>query len=75
MGVTAAVQFDRHPLLVVADEYVGFAGWLPSLPTLVSNGVVPLALVLAGAADFYDSLKNGLPRLTVKPSRPLSSYC
>lgn len=47
------------PLLVLLDEYVlDLAGWLPSLPTLVSNGLVPLALVLLGLIYFYDEMKK-----------------
>jgi hypothetical protein len=60
MGVmAAALGLIVTPLLVVADEYVlDFGGWLPSLPTLVSNGIVPLALVSLGLMGFYDGIKK-----------------
>ncbi|MCL4299845.1 MAG: cytochrome b N-terminal domain-containing protein [Anaerolineae bacterium] len=61
MGLAAvAVGLLATPLLVIADEYwLDLAGWLPSLPTLVSNGLVPLALVLLALIGFYDSMKKG----------------
>lgn len=60
MGLTAVVVgLLVTPLLVIADEtWLDFSGWLPSLPTLVSNGLVPLALVLLLLLGFYDGLKK-----------------
>jgi hypothetical protein len=60
MGLVAAgLALVITPLLVVADEYLlDFAGWLPSLPTFISNGLVPLALLLLGLIGFYDTLKK-----------------
>jgi quinol-cytochrome oxidoreductase complex cytochrome b subunit len=60
MGLTAAgLGLIATPLLVLADEtWLNFAGWLPSLPTLVSNGLVPLALVLLLLIGFYDGMKK-----------------
>jgi quinol-cytochrome oxidoreductase complex cytochrome b subunit len=55
----AGVALIVTPLLVIADEYiVDFAGWLPSLPTIFSNGLVPLAIVLLALFWFYDLLKK-----------------
>lgn len=55
MGVAVVVL----PLLIVADEFVlDFAGWLPSLPTFISNGLIPLALVLLALIGFYDGMKK-----------------
>jgi len=35
------------PLWIVADEFlIDWAGWLPTWPSLLSNGLIPLALVL-----------------------------
>ena len=57
--VAAGIALVAAPLLVIADEYVlDFAGWLPSLPTLISNGLVPLALLLLVVIGFYDGLKR-----------------
>ena len=37
------------PIWVVADEFlIDWVGWLPSWPSLISNGLVPLSLVLLG---------------------------
>jgi len=60
MGLTATgLALLMTPLLVVADEFVlDFAGWLPSLPTLFSNGLAPLALVLLLLIGFYELLKR-----------------
>lgn len=61
MGVTAvAVSLLATPLLVIADEtWLDFSGWLPSLPTLFSNGLVPLALVVLLLLGFYEGMKKG----------------
>jgi hypothetical protein len=60
MGLVAAgVALAGTPLLVLIDEYIiDFAGWLPSLPTLISNGIVPLAIVLLLLFAFYDTMKK-----------------
>lgn len=55
----AMIGLVGTPLLVLADEFViDFVGWLPSLPTLVSNGLVPLAMVLLLLIGFYDWMKK-----------------
>lgn len=57
--VAAGVGLVATPLLVVADEIVlDWAGWLPSLPTLLSNGFIPLAIVLLLLIGFYDGMKK-----------------
>jgi len=39
---------------IVADEYfIDFAAWVPVVPTVVSNGLLPAALALAGSMGFY----------------------
>ncbi len=44
--------------LVLLDEFwVDFPAWFPSLPTIVSNGLIPLLLTLAGLAAIYVALK------------------
>lgn len=60
MGVTAVVVgLLVTPLLVIADEtWLDFPGWLPSLPTLLSNGLVPLALVILLLLGFYEGMKK-----------------
>jgi hypothetical protein len=57
--VAAGIALVATPVLVIADEYIlDFAGWLPSLPTLISNGLVPLTIVLLALIGLYDSLKK-----------------
>jgi quinol-cytochrome oxidoreductase complex cytochrome b subunit len=47
------------PLLVVLDEYViDLPGMLPSLPTLISNGWLPLAAILLLLIGYYDGIKR-----------------
>lgn len=60
MGLVAVgVAVIVTPLLVVADELIlDFAGWLPSLPTLISNGLVPFAILLLGIIGFYEGLQR-----------------
>jgi quinol-cytochrome oxidoreductase complex cytochrome b subunit len=60
MGLVAAgLALLITPLLILADEFIlDFAGWLPSLPTVISNGLVPLALLLLGLIGFYDGFKK-----------------
>lgn len=46
------------PLLVVLDEYwIDLPAWLPTLPTDVSNGWIPLAFVLVSLGIFYWFMK------------------
>jgi quinol-cytochrome oxidoreductase complex cytochrome b subunit len=57
--ITVAVGLIATPLLIIADEYIlDFAGWLPSLPTVISNGIVPLAIVLLLLFGFFDGIKK-----------------
>ncbi|MCD4686250.1 MAG: cytochrome b N-terminal domain-containing protein [Anaerolineae bacterium] len=48
------------PLLVIADEYwVDLPGLLPSLPTIISNGWVPLAGLLLLLLMYYEIMRRG----------------
>jgi quinol-cytochrome oxidoreductase complex cytochrome b subunit len=60
MALVAALNaLIAVPLLVVLDEYVfDLAALLPSLPTLISNGVLPLAAILLLLIGFYDGMKR-----------------
>lgn len=52
MGTLASVYLV--PVLVVADEYwINLPAMLPGWPAIISNGLVPLALVLGGLAALY----------------------
>lgn len=47
------------PLLVLLDEYIlDFAGWLPSLPTWISNGWLPLTLMILLLGQFWRVIKQ-----------------
>ncbi len=64
-GVGAMVGVVLTPLFVILDEWViDFAGWMPGLPLMVSNGVVPTLIVIALILAFYGAMKRrfGLTR-------------
>ncbi len=47
------------PLWVLLDEYVlDWAAWLPNWPTLLSNGAIPLAIVLLGIFALDEILRR-----------------
>ncbi len=59
VAATAGVLGVVLPIaLVLLDEFwVDFPAWFPTLPAIVSNGHIPLALTLAGLAAIYAGLK------------------
>ena len=47
------------PIGILANEFViDFAAWIPGLPPIVSNGILPAALVLAGIILSYWIVKK-----------------
>jgi quinol-cytochrome oxidoreductase complex cytochrome b subunit len=45
---------------VIVDEFfLDWAALLPGLPTVISNGLVPLALLLLGLIGFYELVQRG----------------
>ena len=51
------------PALVLLDEYwLDLPALLPSLPTIISNGWVPLAALLLGLMAIYELLRRAVPR-------------
>ena len=47
------------PLLIVLDEYViDLPAMMPSLPTIISNGWIPLAALLLLLIGFYEGIKR-----------------
>jgi quinol-cytochrome oxidoreductase complex cytochrome b subunit len=57
--VAAVTALVVAPLWVVIDDRViGPEGWLPGTATVISNGLVPFALLLAGATAFYLAIKK-----------------
>jgi quinol-cytochrome oxidoreductase complex cytochrome b subunit len=57
--VAALVATVVAPIGIVADEFViDFAAWFPGLSSVVSNGILPAAFVLAGIMVFYWLVKK-----------------
>jgi quinol-cytochrome oxidoreductase complex cytochrome b subunit len=59
--IAATAALALTPLWIVADElWIDFGGWLPGLPPLLANGLIPVAILLAVLAGFYGLLKKRL---------------
>ena len=57
--IAAVVALIITPAGIVADEFViDFAAWMPAVPAVISNGLLPAALILAGIIGFYLLMKN-----------------
>jgi quinol-cytochrome oxidoreductase complex cytochrome b subunit len=57
--VAAAAALIITPPGIVADEFgIDFAAWLPAAPAVISNGLLPAVLVLAGIIGFYLLMKH-----------------
>ena len=57
--VSMVVAMIATPLGIVADEFIiDFAAWMPAVPAVVSNGLLPAAFVLASVIGFYRLMKN-----------------
>ncbi len=58
-GVTAIAAFIVTPIWILVDEHVmDFTSWMPGLSPAIRDGLVPLAIVLAGFYGFYLLLKR-----------------
>ncbi|UCG05091.1 MAG: cytochrome b N-terminal domain-containing protein [Desulfobacterales bacterium] len=58
-ALAALVAIIVTPISIVADEFViDFAAWMPNLPPVISNGVLPAAFVMAGIILFYWLVKK-----------------
>jgi len=54
-----AVALIVAPLGVLSDEFIiDFAVWLPSIPAIISNGLIPAVVALAGVIGFYWLMKK-----------------
>jgi quinol-cytochrome oxidoreductase complex cytochrome b subunit len=65
-AVAAVVAVMVTTALVVLDEYwIDFGSWLPWLPSVVSNGLVPVALLIAGlwGIDVWLRKRHGASRV------------
>lgn len=60
MALTGAVTgLIATPIGILLDEYViDFVAWIPGVPSLLSNGVIPLAIILAGVWGFCSMMKQ-----------------
>ena len=59
--VGAVLSLVLVPVLVVVDEWwIDLPTLLPTWPTLISNGLIPLALSLGGLYALYAGLRRGL---------------
>lgn len=57
--VSAVVAVVFTPILVVADDlFFDFAVWLPGIPPVVSSGLLPATIALAGVVGFYVLMKR-----------------
>ncbi len=57
--VAVVVGVIITPPTIIADEFlIDFAAWMPGAPAVVSNGLLPAALVLAGIIGFYWLMKR-----------------
>lgn len=57
--VAAAAALIITPPGIIADEFViDFAAWMPAVPAVISNGLLPVCLVLAGIIGFYWLMKK-----------------
>ncbi len=57
--VAAVVAVIITSLGIVADEFlIDFPAWMPAVPVVISNGLLPVCLVLAGIIGFYRLIKK-----------------
>jgi hypothetical protein len=50
----AVVAVVATPLAILVDEYlIDFLAWMPGVPSIISTGLIPLALVCGGVWGFY----------------------
>jgi quinol-cytochrome oxidoreductase complex cytochrome b subunit len=57
--VAAIVAIFVTPLCIIGDEFViNLAAWLPLVPAVISNGLLPAALALACITGFYWLMKK-----------------
>jgi quinol-cytochrome oxidoreductase complex cytochrome b subunit len=57
--VAAVVAIVFTPILVVTDDlFFDFAAWMPGIPPVVSNGLLPVTIILGVIAGFYGLMKR-----------------
>jgi len=63
MGVVSAVAaLIITPIAIMCDEFfIDFGGWMPGVPTIISNGLLPLAILSAFLIGFHITMKKRYP--------------
>ena len=57
--VAVVVGLIITPPAIIADEFIiDVAAWMPGVPAVISNGLLPAALALAGIIGFYGLMKR-----------------
>jgi len=57
--VAVVVGLIITPPVILADEFlIDFAAWMPGVPAVISNGLLPAGLALAGIIGFYGLMKR-----------------
>ena len=57
--VSAIFALIATPIGIIADEFfIDFTAWLPVLPTIITNGLLPAAIVATIAIGFYLLMKK-----------------
>jgi quinol-cytochrome oxidoreductase complex cytochrome b subunit len=60
-AIAAITALIVTPLWVVLDEYwLDYSVWMPGLPPGISEGLIPVTLLVAAVIAFYLILKQGL---------------
>ncbi len=58
-AVAALTATVATPAGILADEYfIDFSTWADYVPPLISNGLIPFAIILAGSTGFYVLIKR-----------------
>jgi quinol-cytochrome oxidoreductase complex cytochrome b subunit len=59
--ISAAAALILTPPWIIADEFgIDLAAWMPAIPTVISNGLLPAIIILAGIIGFYWWIKKKL---------------
>ena len=72
-AISAAIA---TPIGIIADEFfVDFTAWLPGLPAVISNGLLPVTILAVIVAGFYLLLKKNIRPQITRPFRRYSFFC
>ncbi|MCP4400144.1 MAG: cytochrome bc complex cytochrome b subunit [bacterium] len=57
--VSVAAAIVMVPLAIICDEFfIDFTTWMPGVPVVLSNGVLPVGMILAATIGFYIFMKR-----------------